>query len=308
MLGSETIPQKLPRRAAQMDKRAAASPRNESRYERRDQSRLAEFEVRGGTVIESDLRFDDNTFGGRLDAFAFPAIMATASVLLAFMFSLIAVQLELHHFAATHFVTIGVTLAALIALPLSLVAGLREHRKWRSYQAMRSVAAVDPLTGLLNRRSFSISIDEELRRMARTGHAAAIILFDLDHFKRLNDEYGHRVGDEVLTKIAAIAYAELRNPFDRLARWGGEEFIILLHDMTDETAKGVCERLRQCIEGLSVEAEGVTVPFTASFGGSLLHPNQPFEEALSRADSALYDSKANGRNQVQFRRHLAPVA
>ena len=291
-----------------MDEGALAAPANESLYEQRDQSRLTQFKVRGGTAIENNLKLDKEAFGSRLDAFAFPAIMAATSVCLALVYSVIAVQLDLHRYAVTHFTTISVALATLIALPLSIVAGLREHRKWRSYQAMRSVAAVDPLTGLLNRRSFSVSIDEELKRMTRTGHSAAIILFDLDHFKRLNDDYGHRVGDEVLTKIAAIAYAELRNPFDRLARWGGEEFIILLHNMSEENAQRVSERLRQRIEALSVEANGVDVPFTASFGGSLLHPNQPFEEAFSRADSALYDAKANGRNRVQFKRHLAAIA
>ena len=89
-----------------------------------------------------------------------------------------------------------------------------------------------------------------------------------------------------------------------MARWGGEEFLILLHDMTEENAKNVCERLRVSIEALSIDHKGAEVEFTASFGGSLLLPNQPLEEALTRADSALYNAKANGRNRVEFKRHL----
>lgn len=233
--------------------------------------------------------------------------MAATSVFLAMVFASTAVELGLSQ-SPDHFVLVFTGLAALTAVPLAVVAGLRERRKWRSYEAVRSVAAVDPLTGLLNRRSFSVSLDEELKRMSRTGHSAAIILFDLDRFKKLNDQFGHHLGDEVLTKIASIAYAELRNPFDRLARWGGEEFIILLHDMTEDNAKLVCERLRVRIEQLEIEHKGADVPVTASFGGSLLHPNQPFEEALNRADKALYSAKSNGRNRIEFKRHLIIAA
>ena len=191
---------------------------------------------------------------------------------------------------------------------LGIVAFARERADAKMIEVIaekETLASTDGLTGLLNRRAFSISIDEELRRMSRTGDAAAIIFFDLDHFKHLNDQFGLHVGDSVLTKIASIAYSELRNPFDRLARWGGEEFIILLHDMTEENAKSVCERLRVRIESLKVEDKQQDVSFTASFGGSLLHPNQPFDDALNRADAALYDAKANGRNRVEFKRHLA---
>ena len=160
----------------------------------------------------------------------------------------------------------------------------------------------------MNRRSFSASLDDELKRMARTREAAAVILFDLDHFKRLNDEHGHHVGDQVLIEVASIAYSELRNPFDRLARWGGEEFVILLHDMTEETARGVCERLRHRISELSIEHQGELVSVTASFGGSILRPDQPFAGALHQADIALYEAKLNGRDRVEFKRCLQLAA
>jgi diguanylate cyclase (GGDEF)-like protein len=285
-----------------MDKRF---PNSAVAYQSRDEARLAQFELSGVIAPNEHLKLEQDTFGSRTEAFVFPALMTVTSVFLAIVYGVIAVQMNWHLAAPEYFVTYCSVLAATIALPLGIVASIREYRKWRSHQKIRFVAAVDPLTGLLNRRSFSISIDQELKRMSRTGHAAAVILFDLDRFKHLNDRFGHNTGDEVLTKIASIAYAELRNPFDRLARWGGEEFIILLHDMTEENAKNVCERLRTRIETLLVEHEGLEVAFTASFGGSLLHPNQPFDEALARADAALYDAKAKGRNRVEFKRHLA---
>lgn len=280
------------------------SPTSGEHFERRDRARRAEIEAFGGLRLSDKIALGEDTYGGVAGAIAFPATLVFASLLLTALISAVFVDLGLHD-RPEHFVLICTMIAALVMLPLSIAVVFREKRKWKSHEALRSVAAVDPLTGLLNRRSFSASLDEELQRMSRTGHSAAIILFDLDRFKHLNDTFGHHVGDEVLTKIAAIAYAELRSPFDRLARWGGEEFIILLHNMTEDHAKGVCERLRTKIEELVVEHRAQEVAFTASFGGSLLHPNQPFEEALSRADKALYMAKANGRNRVEFKRHLS---
>lgn len=273
-------------------------------YERRDRARRREIEATDRMRLAENFALEDDTYGGVLGSIAFPMTLGFAAVFLTIIISAIFVDMGLNE-KPDQFVLVCSAISVMVAAPLSIVVFFREQRKWKSHQELRAVAAVDPLTGLLNRRSFSTSLDEELQRMSRTGHSAAIILFDLDRFKHLNDSFGHHVGDEVLTKIAAIAYAELRNPFDRLARWGGEEFIILLHNMTEENAKGVCERLRSKIEELVVEYRTQEVAFTASFGGSLLHPNQPFEEALSRADKALYLAKANGRNRVEFKRHLS---
>ena len=279
-------------------------PSSGEHFERRDRARRDEIEASGGMRLSDKVALEEDSYGGVLGSIAFPMTLGFAAILLTAIISTIFVDLGLHN-KPEQFVLVCSGIAALVVAPLSVAVHFREQRKWRSHQALRAVAAVDPLTGLLNRRSFSASLDEELQRMFRTGHSAAIILFDLDRFKHLNDSFGHHVGDEVLTKIAAIAYAELRSPFDRLARWGGEEFIILLHNMTEETAKGVCERLRSKIEELVVEHRAQEVAFTASFGGSLLHPNQPFEDALNRADKALYLAKTNGRNRVEFKRHLS---
>ena len=270
-------------------------------FEHRDVARREAFEIAGRAVAFEKVILDEDDFGGVLDTYAFPTIVAVAAIALSFMYGAIVAETA-PHLISDYFVTFCVGLAVLTVLPLSIIAAFRERRKWRSHQALRSLASLDPLTGLMNRRSFSVSLEEELNRMARTGHAAAVILFDLDHFKRLNDRFGHRIGDEVLTEVASIAYSELRNPFDRLARWGGEEFIILLHNMTEDTARSVCERLRSRIEDLVVDSSGHSVVVTASFGGSLLRPGQPFSEALLHADQTLYHAKSNGRNRVEFRR------
>jgi len=276
-------------------------------FARREAERREAFEA-GHSRIEIDgIKFGKDEFGGLADAFAFPLVMAFAAICLVIVAGAVVVETN-PQWITDHFVTLSTSVALLITVPLSIIAGVREHRKLQSHKAIRSLASLDPLTGLMNRRSFSASLDDELKRMKRTGHAAAVILFDLDHFKALNDRFGHHVGDEVLINVASIAYSELRNPFDRLARWGGEEFIILLHDMSEETARGVCERLRERIAELSLNLDGASVSVTASFGGSLLRPERPFSEALHQADVALYDAKSNGRNRVDFKRCIQLAA
>lgn len=276
-------------------------------YERRESERRQAFKA-GQTPIDIDgIKIGEDEFGGVADAFAFPLAMAFAAICLVMVAGMVIVETN-PQWITENFVTLSTTMAVLITVPLSIIAGVREHRKLKSHEAIRSLASLDPLTGLMNRRSFSASLDDELKRMKRTGHAAAVILFDLDHFKALNDRFGHHVGDEVLTGVASIAYSELRNPFDRLARWGGEEFIILLHDMSEETARGVSERLRERIGELVLEIEGAEVSVTASFGGSLLRPDRPFSEALHQADIALYEAKSGGRDRVEFKRCLQLAA
>jgi diguanylate cyclase (GGDEF)-like protein len=276
-------------------------------YERREAERRQAFDS-GHSPIEIDgIKLGKDEYGGVADAFAFPLLMAVAAIFLAIVAGAVVVQTN-PQWITDYFVALTAGVAIIITAPLTIVAGIREYRKLKSHKAVRSLASLDPLTGLMNRRSFSASLDVELKRMNRTRHAAAVILFDLDHFKKLNDRFGHHIGDEVLTSVASIAYSELRNPFDRLARWGGEEFIILLHDMSEETARGVCERLRKRIGELSLNAENQSVSVTASFGGSLLRPDRPFSEALYQADTALYEAKSNGRDRVEFKRCIQLAA
>lgn len=277
------------------------------RFRRRDTDRRQAFDAYGSAVAVDKIVLEDDEFGGLWDTFGFPMVMGSAAIGLAALYGFVVAE-AFPNLTADHIPALAAGLAATIAIPLTIIAAIRERRKWRSHQALRSIASLDPLTGLMNRRSFSVSLDEELGRMARTGNAAAVILFDLDHFKQLNDTFGHGAGDDVLAQIASIAYSELRSPFDRLARWGGEEFVILLHDMTEDTARTVCERLRTKMQDLVVSHGAHDVSVTASFGGSLLRPNQPFGEAFQYADEALYDAKSNGRNRVEFRRCIQLAA
>ncbi len=278
-------------------------PADPNGFDRRIAERRAAFESNDALPEVDQLKLGNEKFGGIADSFAFPIVMAGAAVGLSILAGSVVVRTN-PEWIVNHFILLTAVVATAITVPLALVSGFREHRKWSSYKEMRSLASLDPLTGLMNRRSFSASLEHELKRMSRTEKAAAVILFDLDHFKQLNDAHGHHVGDQVLIDVASIAYSELRNPFDRLARWGGEEFIILLHDMTEETARSVSERLRQRISELAVDANGERISVAASFGGSLLRPNQPFAKALHHADLALYSAKSNGRNRVEFTRCL----
>ncbi|WP_290650950.1 diguanylate cyclase [Aquisalimonas sp.] len=156
-------------------------------------------------------------------------------------------------------------------------------------------ATIDPLTGLWNRSQFDIKFRDALDRCRRYHSPASLILLDIDHFKRVNDTFGHDVGDAVLREIARRLGAILRSP-DALARWGGEEFVALLPETNIEHAAGIAQRLRECVCSRDVETVG---RITASLGVTALRPDDPTTRAvLRRADSALYRAKAAGRNQV----------
>lgn len=161
----------------------------------------------------------------------------------------------------------------------------------------------DHLTGVLNRRSF---LDRTFRHRVATkqdDEMTALILLDLDRFKSINDGHGHSVGDAVLVHCAGVLRREVRAN-DVLARWGGEEFIVLMPNTTAEEALACAERLRNALaeaELAGAEVDGPDgVHVTASFGVATLGPRDAFHEALRAADAALYAAKAAGRNQVRM--------
>ena len=147
-------------------------------------------------------------------------------------------------------------------------------------------------------RSSVAPIEEEIQRMQRSGYESSLILIDIDMFKKVNDTFGHSFGDEVLKTIATITYDELRGPFDRIGRWGGEEFIILLNAVTSDQALQVAERIRQRIATTMIHFNGQSAQVTASFGFTKLTASDAFEGALIDADKALYQAKRDGRNCV----------
>jgi len=159
-----------------------------------------------------------------------------------------------------------------------------------------SLYNLDPLTGTLNRIEMLTRLREEHALVKRNVHATCIAMLDLDLFKAVNDAFGHLVGDKALTKIAAYTSAHLR-PYDKIYRYGGEEFLITLPDTDIETARGIVERIRSELGQIAHEADGrPPLRITVSLGLAPLDPDVPVEQSIDRADRALYAAKSAGRD------------
>lgn len=174
------------------------------------------------------------------------------------------------------------------------------------YDELERLAVSDGLTGLWVRRYFLERLHEELRRAARHQFAVAVVLADLDHFKTLNDTYGHLVGDEVLKHVAELLKVNVRE-IDLVGRYGGEEFVVGLAESGREQASLVTERIRQLVADQTVRAYDETVHVTVSMGIALfpLHGSTA-SELLECADQALYQAKASGRNRIVIYRTNCP--
>ncbi|OAN53148.1 diguanylate cyclase [Paramagnetospirillum marisnigri] len=165
-------------------------------------------------------------------------------------------------------------------------------------EVWRTLATVDPLTGLGNRQTMMTQLIGERDRAIRLGQPCCIGLADIDHFKRINDTFGHSTGDRVLRAVAECLRGAVR-PYDILYRFGGEEFLVCLPAASLEAGGLVLERMRAAVEGLAIEDKaGRPVHVTATFGITLLSADLSVEESLDQADTALYQGKVNGRNQV----------
>ncbi len=167
----------------------------------------------------------------------------------------------------------------------------------------RSQAATDGLTGLPNRRSFVERLDEMLQRSGRFGTPVSLLMLDVDHFKHVNDTYGHPVGDQVLRKLAELLHGSVRDAVDLAARFGGEEFTVLLENTSHEGAVKMADRLREALAAETfVHVEGSnTVPFqvTMSLGVATASVAEDPQALIERADQALYRAKEGGRNRVE---------
>ncbi|MGZ0714570.1 diguanylate cyclase [Pseudomonas palleroniana] len=170
--------------------------------------------------------------------------------------------------------------------------GYREH-----LEVQRQKALIDPLTGLPNRAAWSERLDHEVNAWHQRGNSLSLAILDLDHFKRINDGYGHLAGDKVLKIIANVLRKRLR-PSDFIARFGGEEFVLLMPDSFLADALAVGEVLRAAIEACPFHFKGEPVTITVSMGVAQFLPGERSDLALKRADEALYRAKAAGRNQV----------
>ena len=171
--------------------------------------------------------------------------------------------------------------------------GYRDH-----LEVQRQKALIDPLTGLPNRAAWSERLEYEVNTWHQQGNSLSLAMLDLDHFKRINDSYGHLAGDKVLKIIANVLNKRLR-PTDFIARFGGEEFVLLMPDSALGDALELGERLRAAIEACPFHFKGERVTITMSIGMAQFQPGERSDLALKRADEALYRAKAAGRNQVQ---------
>ena len=162
---------------------------------------------------------------------------------------------------------------------------------------MTEMALTDPLTGLFNRRQMNQRLQEEVARFRRQGGDFSIIIADLDHFKQINDRYGHDMGDRVLSRIALL-FGEGLRAGDAVARWGGEEFLVLLPGTHLSAAQEVAQRLRSAAETRLGAIDGLSAPLTVTFGVATFSASASLEGCLKAADDALYRGKAEGRNRV----------
>lgn len=168
-----------------------------------------------------------------------------------------------------------------------------------THDQLQKLAANDPLTGVLNRRFGLLRLQEEFSRAIRTSQPLALLIIDIDHFKNVNDTYGHLVGDKVLVQMTQTAKSALREG-DIFLRYGGEEFAVVLPGASPTDAQKIAERIRRYIEEASFTYNVQTIKITVSIGGTSFPSNNldSFQQLLEVADKNLYQAKENGRNLV----------
>jgi diguanylate cyclase (GGDEF)-like protein/PAS domain S-box-containing protein len=189
---------------------------------------------------------------------------------------------------------------ALIGMSLDVTERVRAERELRALQAtLQEQSTRDPLTGLYNRRYLDDSLERELTTAKRYKYPVSVIMADIDHFKEVNDRYGHQAGDEVLRDFGALLKRHIRGS-DVFCRYGGEEFLLVLPQMTTELAQHRAELVRNALALAPVPFGGTRIAITASFGVATLPGHaQTRDELIAAADSALYAAKAEGRNCVK---------
>lgn len=160
---------------------------------------------------------------------------------------------------------------------------------------LRFQATTDPLTGLANRLQFNQALANEVLRSERYKTPLSLVLYDIDHFKKINDAHGHQIGDKVLVELSRVVAGRIRTN-DLLARWGGEEFVLLTPGSDSRVAYQVAEKLRAAIESMMFEQVGAV---TCSFGVAEYLEGDTVDIFIGRADEAMYKAKINGRNRVE---------
>lgn len=188
------------------------------------------------------------------------------------------------------FVNLGLSaLATLLVLALILPTIRRYQRR------LEKVASTDALTGLVNRQAFDFLFAANLKDSTRRKTRFSAVLFDIDHFKYINDQHGHLEGDTVIQEVAKLAGCSVRAN-DIVARWGGEEFMVLLKECELPAAQQIAENIRAVIERYDF---GLGKPVTVSLGVAMYALNESTDSFFTRADQALYKAKQNGRNRLE---------
>ena len=168
------------------------------------------------------------------------------------------------------------------------------------YTRTKYLSITDELTGLSNRRYFDSNFEKEFLRAQRYSNKLTLVMFDIDHFKKVNDTYGHQCGDFILKQVSNAALQTFRKT-DTVFRFGGEEFVVILTETDIEQSKIPLERFRKTIETLDLNYQNQQVNITVSIGACQLNPEiKTKEELLEMTDKALYKAKNSGRNQVVF--------
>lgn len=163
---------------------------------------------------------------------------------------------------------------------------------------LQFLAERDFLTGMYNRRAFFERAQKQLRKLAAKSGTASLAILDIDHFKKVNDAYGHDVGDQLLQTIAKVLHNVLSRRDCLSARLGGEEFVLLLADMTPAEAEAICEEVRQAVAEIRIPHNGMKVQATASLGIALVQPGEALDNNLNAADQMLFMAKEQGRDRV----------
>ncbi len=198
-------------------------------------------------------------------------------------------------------VAIAMMADPLMMLAIAMIASELFYRTRRQQveleRELRTLASVDTLTGLHNRRDLEQRIAAEVSRSRRHSQPLSVAIGDLDHFKRINDKFGHAVGDDVLRTVGVRIRRNLRAE-DLAVRWGGEEFLLLLPDTDRDSAVQVADKIRLSIADQPVEFRDHNVPVTISFGVAQLTDNDEAVDLIHRADQAMYRAKSDGRDRV----------
>ncbi len=174
----------------------------------------------------------------------------------------------------------------------------------KANEQLKALSRTDGLTGLLNRRSWEELLEQEFSRCRRNRKASSLVMFDIDHFKQVNDNYGHPAGDEVIRSIARTLIQTKRST-DQAGRYGGEEFAVILLDTDEVEARIFCERLRRSVESLEIRHDQQTIRCTISLGVACLPEDADnCKEWIEAADRALYHAKESGRNRTTLYREI----